>query len=678
MVRIRNNICKELPFLRLFFGLFLGILIEQSYSIHFNHIITIHAVCITIFILIKLLKIEWMWKISMLLSFVIVVYVITWGSITSSLLSDLKKKTTSIDNCYLLKIEESKTDAGKNEKWIATVYTRSKNKWNFRGNTYLYINKNIHGKSSIGDLLLSNQPVSIIKKIHNPGEFDFHSYSKINGTFYTIYFNDRKDYINIGNSLTKASKIILHSREFILSTLKTYIQDKQVLGIAEAMLIGYKNDIDPELNKTYTNAGVSHVIAISGMHLGLIYMLINQVFQWIFRKKHLKLIALLITLPALWFFAFLSGASASVMRSVIMFSFIIIGNHLSKSSEALNALFGAGFLMMAVDPETIYDMGFQLSFTAVLSILLFYHRIRKLMYTKNLLLQKGWSFVALSISAQLLTTPLLIYHFQHYPTYSILNNLVIVPVSSIALIAEIMVCINPIDLLNSAIISKGITTCIIGMSSFASIMNTLPFASISFPVMSLQTIAIKILLLYCLFCYFIKKSKQLMLLICLLVLLDFIFTWKEQMKIDSLQRMIVLNMKDAGAIIHQHGRHADIYIYGNWKENKMFNEKRIKNIAKHCLAQDIQYKQLDRHPLILQTNKSGKAVLLMGDDLYGAEAGQLLKRKPEWIVDGSTKLWKIRRWKKEAQNLHLRLLHTAEAGPIYLDCKDYHSFFRKK
>jgi len=100
------------------------------------------------------------------------------------------------------------------------------------------------------------------------------------------------------------------------------------------------------------------------------------------------------------------------------------------------------------------------------------------------------------------------------------------------------------------------------------------------------------------------------------------------MKIDSLQRMIVLNMKDAGAIIHQHGRHADIYIYGNWKENKMFNAKRIKNIAKHCLAQDIQYKQLDRHPLILQTNKSGKAVLLMGDDLYGAEAEAAAEEEP--------------------------------------------------
>jgi competence protein ComEC len=108
----------------------------------------------------------------------------------------------------------------------------------------------------------------------------------------------------------------------------------------------------------------------------------NQLFEWIFKKKYLSLLSLIATLPVLWIFAFTTGASASVIRSVVMFSFIIIGNNISKANDGINALLVAGFMMLVIDPDTLYDMGFQLSFSAVLSIMLFYSWVRKLVFTK--------------------------------------------------------------------------------------------------------------------------------------------------------------------------------------------------------------------------------------------------------------------------------------------------------
>jgi competence protein ComEC len=360
-----------------------------------------------------------------------------------------------------------------------------------------------------------------------------------------------------------------------------------------------------------------------------------------------------------------------------MFSFIIIGNNVSKSSDGINALFGAGCMMLSIEPDTLYDVGFQLSFSAVLSILLFYNSIRKLVYTKNPLLQKGWSFVALSISVQILTLPLLIFHFQQYPTYSILNNLLIVPLSSIVLIAELLLFIHPIHEFNTFISSQVITTCIQWMNSYATVMNALPFRLVSFPVMSIQMILLQSISILGLFFYFLKKQPHLLWMTLTVATMGFIQTLIEHIHVEKLHRLIVLNMRDVGTIIHQHGNKADIYVFGNGKTITEKDMLRIKSIAKHTNIAQMQFKKINMQPMVLQNRRTDTAIIMMANNLYDAETRLLLSNHKNWLADGSTKLWKISRWRKDPQNLHLRLLHTAETGPIYLACKDYHRFFRQ-
>lgn len=673
----QQHFWKALPFFRLFFWLLGGLLTDQFYNPSINHVIAVHAVCILGFIFFKSMKIEWAWKYRLILSGMIAVYIFTWGCISSNLRSNLKVKATSINTPFLLKAEEQKVSY-QQQKWIAVVYTRNGNKWQYRGKTYVYFKNMKAEKLKRGDLLYCNASIHPIKNTQHPGEFNQESYSKMNGIFYSMSLDYQETYMQIGNDISSKGDVFLSIRTYMIDKLKRYIQDKNVLGIAEAMLIGFKNDIDPALNKTYVDAGVSHVIAISGMHLGLICVLMNQLFEWIFKKKYLSLLSLIATLPVLWIFAFTTGASASVIRSVVMFSFIIIGNNISKANDGINALFGAGFMMLVIDPDTLYDIGFQLSFSAVLSIMLFYSWVRKLVFTKNKLLQKVWSFIALSISVQILTIPLLIYHFQQYPIYSILNNLVIVPLSSIVLIAELMLFIHPIQEVNSFIASHIITTCIQWMNRYATVMNSLPCALVSFPVMSIQMIVLQSITLFGMCLFILKKKSHLLWMTCISAFLSCMQSLHERTHIASIQRLILLNMRELGTIMHQHGSRADMYVFGNGESTSQKDIQRIKFIARHAYIDEMQFKKMELHPMVLQNSKSDTAIIMMGNKLQDAEARVLLKKHKKWLADGSTKLWKIRRWQKDPQNLHLRLLHTAETGPIYLDCKDFHRFFRQK
>ncbi len=669
---------KSIPFFRLFFWFLGGLLTDQYCNINIDSVVGVHVACIAGFIAFKGMKLEWTWKYRLLLSGMISAYIFTWGCIGSHVRSNLKEKTIPINTPFLLKVEQLKDSNQQQQTWVGTVYTRTGNKWNCKGKTFAYVKMMEDKNLKMGDRLYCNASIYPIKNTHHPGEFNYETYSKINGIFYSMSLDQRNAYLKIGNAVDANRDKFQSIRTHMLDKLKRFIKDKNVLGIAEAMLIGFKKDIDPALNKIYVDAGVSHVIAISGMHLGLICVLINQLLVWIFKKNRLPFLSLVITLPVLWIFAFTTGASASVMRSVIMFSFIIIGNNVSKSNDGINALFGAGFIMLAFDPDTIFDVGFQLSFTAVLSIMLFYNSIRMMVYTKNLLLQKGWSFVALSISVQILSTPLLIYHFQQYPTYSILNNLLIVPLSSIVLIAELLLFMHPIHAVNEFIASYIITTCIHWMNGYARVMNTLPFASVSFPVMSFQMIWLQTLTLFGLCFYVLKKKSHLLWMTCIGAILTSVQALHENMRIQAIHKLIVLNMREFGSIIHQHGKDADIYLYGAGNITTQKNIQRIKSIAKHVNVEKMQFKEIEPKTMMLLNRNTDTAIIMMANNLDDVDARLLLSITKNWMVDGSTKLWKIRRWQKDPQNLHLRLLHTAENGPIYLDCKDYHRIFRQK
>ena len=147
-----------------------------------------------------------------------------------------------------------------------------------------------------------------------------------------------------------ARAFIFSAQKYIINQLQKYLPaDKNILGIAEALLIGYKEDLDKDLVQAYSNTGVVHIIAISGLHLGLIYVMLVWIFNLLPVIKNSKLLKVLLILGSLWFFSLLTGASASVLRSAVMFTCIVIGKNFFTQSSIYNSLAASAFVLLCYD-----------------------------------------------------------------------------------------------------------------------------------------------------------------------------------------------------------------------------------------------------------------------------------------------------------------------------------------
>ena len=230
---------------------------------------------------------------------------------------------------------------------------------------------------------------------------------------------------------------IFSLRAQVLQVLRQYIQSPQELGLAEALLIGYKDDLDKALVQAYTNTGVVHVIAISGLHLGLIYALLLWLTKPLRRKK-LVWLQVTLVIAALWLFTLLAGAQASVVRSAVMFTALALGTLLNRHGNIYNTLALSALILLLYHPFWLWDVGFQLSYAAVLSIIVFYRPIYIGLYFKNKALDALWKLMAVTLAAQILTTPFSLYHFHLFPVLFFITNLVAVPLSSLILVGEIL------------------------------------------------------------------------------------------------------------------------------------------------------------------------------------------------------------------------------------------------
>lgn len=222
------------------------------------------------------------------------------------------------------------------------------------------------------------------------------------------------------------------ARSAILGILDSLFSDTTVRDMAGALLIGERTQLSPELKQAYIRTGVIHVIAISGMHLALIYAMLTRILHFM-RKGRGQWLYIMTCLSFLWLYAWVCGGTPSVLRSAWMFSFLLAGEGLDREQQTGNSLAAAAMVMLCSDPALLSDLGFQLSFAAVASLLIYQQPIRSLFMPENRLLQFGWDLIATTLAAQVLTTPLVLYHFGRFPILFLLANLLAVPLSGFIL-----------------------------------------------------------------------------------------------------------------------------------------------------------------------------------------------------------------------------------------------------
>lgn len=228
-------------------------------------------------------------------------------------------------------------------------------------------------------------------------------------------------------------RIALLGQRYLRNMLATYINDETSKNMAGAILYGERSTLPNYLTQAYTQTGVIHVIAISGMHLAIIYSLVSFLLKPL-QKNKLKWIYSLLCIGMLWIYTWICGGSPSVQRSAWMFSFLLAGETLARNNNAGNSLAASAVVMLCIDPYLLRDIGFQLSYSAVASLLIYQKTIFRLLNPENIMLQHGWNIISTTLSAQILTTPLVIYHFGQFPAIFLLSNMLAVPLSGLILL----------------------------------------------------------------------------------------------------------------------------------------------------------------------------------------------------------------------------------------------------
>lgn len=217
------------------------------------------------------------------------------------------------------------------------------------------------------------------------------------------------------------------------------IQDSQISKLIIALILGDKSGIDDRVKQQFISSGTAHILAVSGMHIGLLYGIIKFTLYKFSKKSYRnRMISCMITIISVWAFALVTGLGASILRASVMFSLIETGVNLKRISDPLNTLCATAFMMLFYNPCILYDLGFQLSFGAVLGIILFYPIVNRIFRYRYFILNQCLDIIKLSLAAQVFITPISLFHFNTFPTYFLLSNLIWVPLSSLLMILSII------------------------------------------------------------------------------------------------------------------------------------------------------------------------------------------------------------------------------------------------
>ncbi|GHT73840.1 hypothetical protein AGMMS50262_05650 [Bacteroidia bacterium] len=226
----------------------------------------------------------------------------------------------------------------------------------------------------------------------------------------------------------------LSVRRMLLKHLQIIVPDPDAYSLAAALMFGYRDSIDEDLRQAFNRIGAAHILAISGTHFSILFGMLYGLLSFIGNSRRGKFFKHLLLLPLIWGFAFLTGFSPSVIRAALMMSIWIAGDLFSYHSFSLNTVAVAAFFMLLFNPLYLFDAGFQLSFSAVIAIILFYLPLAKIYESRNPLIKYLWELIAVSIAAQTGVLPLTLYYFRRFPVLFLITNLLLIPLTTILLL----------------------------------------------------------------------------------------------------------------------------------------------------------------------------------------------------------------------------------------------------
>ena len=440
-------IWKEAPFIRLVIPFIIGIITESFFTIPPHFFWVIFICCISGMTAFVKLKLSVQFRYAPLNGiFIHFLFICIGGLLTCY--NDTSKRSGPIETTgsratFIASLKEPVSVKARSYKSLCAIKSIQTKDGSVdpRTNIIIYFRKDSTASPpSYGDRIAFAKSPERIKNIPGANGFDYVQYCARQNIYFQVFLNPQEYTRLNGHDKNFLSALLFSIQSSVIGTLQNNIPGKKESGLAEALLIGYKDDLDKQLIQSYSNTGVVHVVAISGLHLGLIYGLLKLLCAPLGRKRLGKWLSPILIIAGLWLFSVLAGGSPSVLRSAVMFSFIVMGESISRKTSIFNNLAASAFFLLCYDPYWLWDIGFQLSYAALVSIVIFMKPIYHLYSSTNSILDGLWKLNAVTLAAQVLTLPVCIYYFHQFPTLFLLTNCIAVPLSSLILMGEIGLC----------------------------------------------------------------------------------------------------------------------------------------------------------------------------------------------------------------------------------------------
>ncbi len=688
-------IWKRAPFVRLLLPLVAGIIIQFSLKLSINFIATTAFVLLITSVSFSFFSEAFRFRFRGVQGIFVSLFLIFFGAFLTWQ-KDMRHhanwygKFANSGSYIVATINEPTVEKAKSIKAVASaesVVNKGRG-INTDGKFLIYFNKDSASKNlKYGDKIILQKRPNDIKGSGNPGAFDYAKYCSFHQLFHQVYL-EKNDWILLKEkNKNLVSQFIFSVRENTVSILEKYLGNNNESAIAKAILIGYKVDLDKDLVQAYSNAGVVHLIAISGLHMGIIYGVLIWLFSSLPFIKKSKPLKLILILSGLWIFAVLTGASPSVMRAAVMFSSIVAAKAFNKNSSVYNSLAASAFLLLCFNPFILFDVGFQLSYLAVLGIVVAQKSISNWLYFKNKLVQRIWELAAVSLSAQLFTFPLCFYYFHQLPLLFLFSNMIAIPLATLALWGcIILIFVSPVSII-ATFFGEILYGIIWLLNHTVLFFDSIPFALWQGVSITLSETILLFAIVCSSFVALMKKNKhafKVAVVLCLVFMVSKSFhSWQA----FSQKKMIVYNIPSFKAIEFIEKNNFNFIGDSSVLTDPLLNNFNLK--PAHIAFGVDQISTLNRS-LFANKNFYGfhHLKILMIDSAINYSLDKkinvdhiiisknaslkisLLSKNFDcnnYIFDASNSLWKIQQWKKECEELHLQFHSVPEQGAFVTD-----------
>lgn len=420
-----RNIFQRIPFLRITSLFLSGILIQHFYHPNFH----ITAVLLTALLVLLVL----FWHNTSFTSVRIQNVVLSVSIIVSGIfypINSIGRKISEFNQKEYFLAEVCQNPAEK-AKTYQTVLLIENDNHSRKEKVVAYFSKSSFNSSiKTGDQLIILAKPQPIKNAGNPYEFDYRKMMEDRGITHSVYL-DAGTYLKTGKQIRTIGNLAEITRDKLITKFPEILPNREERSVVSALTLGYRTEIAQDTLDYFASTGAMHVLSVSGLHVALIYMILGFFLSFLKKRKSGRLFFLTVMIVLLWSYAFISGFSPPVQRATMMFTFVIIGESMRRPVNIYNSLSASALFLILINPNVLFDVGFQLSYLAILGIVLIQPVLFESISLTNPILRWIWGLLTVSVAAQFVTFPLGIYYFNQFPNLFWLSNFVVVPVTTL-------------------------------------------------------------------------------------------------------------------------------------------------------------------------------------------------------------------------------------------------------